>query len=100
MLQDNAPAHTAGTTSSYLRSVGVDVLKKWPGSSPDLNPIEHVWAWVKQRVYKLRPKTQAELEKCIYEVWEQLPDEMCTRLMSNLDRDWRRVVELDGRYIE
>ena len=31
---------------------------------------------------------------------EQVPDEMCTNLMSTLDRDWRRVVGLDGSYIE
>ena len=100
LLQDSAPAHKAGGTNRYLRSVGVQVLDKWPGSSPDLNPIEHLWAWVKQRVYKLRPKNQAELEKCVFEVWEQVPDELCTKLMSNMDRDWRRVVELDGGYIE
>lgn len=100
LLQDNAPAHIAVATKRYLRSAGVQVVEKWPGSSPDLNPIEHLWAWVKQMVYKLKPKTLAELEKCVDDVWEQVPDEMCTRLMSSMDRDWQRVVQLDGAYIE
>ncbi len=51
-------------------------------------------------VYKLKPKTLAELEKAVDEVWEQVPDDMCTRLMANMNRDWERVVELDGAYIE
>jgi|APIni6443716594_1056825.scaffolds.fasta_scaffold14312_1 transposase len=100
LLQDGAPAHVARSTQQYLRSAGVQVLEKWPGSSPDLNPIEHLWAWLKQRVYKLKPKTLAELEKAVDEVWEQVPDDMCTRLMANMDRDWERVVQLDGAYIE
>jgi len=100
LLHDGAPAHVAAGTKQYLRSAGVKVLEKWPSSSPDLNPIEHLWAWLKQRVYKLKPKTLAELEKAVDEVWEQVPDDMCTRLMANMDRDWARVVQLDGAYIE
>jgi hypothetical protein len=29
---------------------GQQVLRDWPPNSPDLNPIEHVWAYVQARV--------------------------------------------------
>ena len=38
-MQDGAPCHTAKVTIAYLQHEGVKVLK-WPGNSPDLNPIE------------------------------------------------------------
>lgn len=42
--QDGAPAHTAGLTSHYLESRGVEIMHPWPAQSPDLSPIENAWA--------------------------------------------------------
>jgi hypothetical protein len=44
--QDNAPAHKL---AAELLPAHVRVLR-WPPHSPDLSPIEHMWALVKKRL--------------------------------------------------
>ena len=40
---------TSGMVTDWLQSKGVSVLE-WAPYSPDLNPIEHIWAEMKRRV--------------------------------------------------
>ena len=52
---DNAPTHKAHQTQRWLQDNGVTVLD-WPANSPDLAPIENLWAVIKRRVELRRPQ--------------------------------------------
>ena len=67
LQQDNAPAHVASSTLSYLRDQNI-LLLPWLPFSPDLNPIEHVWAWMKKRVRQKNPQNLMDLAIAILEV--------------------------------
>ena len=54
LQHDNARPHTAQHTTTFLRNNGVQVMD-WSAISPDLSPIENVWAELKRRVYAHRP---------------------------------------------
>jgi hypothetical protein len=42
--QDNDPKHTAGAVQNYIRQSGKLLLDNWSAQSPDLNPIENLFA--------------------------------------------------------
>lgn len=49
-MHDNAPVHTASIIQELLAGLGVEVMV-WPPYSPDLNPIENIWALMKAIIY-------------------------------------------------
>ena len=44
---------------------------KWPGNSPDLNPIENLWAVVKKRLRKHNCTTKTKLTTTILQIWTE-----------------------------
>ena len=49
-IQDNAPPHRPSKISNFLESKNIIKLK-WPGNSPDLNPIENLFGIITRQVY-------------------------------------------------
>nr|WP_279571905.1 transposase [Volucribacter amazonae] len=47
-MMDNAAFHKGSDTKALIEAAGHTIL--WlPPYSPDLNPIERTWAWIKQK---------------------------------------------------
>jgi len=69
-MQDGAPCHTAKIVKTYLETKKVPMLP-WPGNSPDLNPIENIWALVKDRLSRQTITTKEGLVAELNRVWLQ-----------------------------
>lgn len=54
LVLDNASFHKAPTTLALAKKAGIELLFL-PAYSPDLNPIEHIWAAFKSRLQRVLP---------------------------------------------
>jgi len=105
-MQDNAPIHTAHIIRDWFAEQGIEVMD-WPPYSPDLNPIENLWALLKQEMYILHPElvgapNNAEtldlLIRCAINTWDRLGESLLNRLIDTMVHRVIAVIEAEGWY--
>jgi len=67
VVMDNASFHRKGRLHALAEGAGYSLLFL-PPYSPELNPIEHFWAWLKGRLRKILPLF-ASFDEALYEAF-------------------------------
>ncbi|RPA76391.1 hypothetical protein BJ508DRAFT_331167 [Ascobolus immersus RN42] len=71
----------------------------WPPYSPDINPIEHVWEWMKDWIDKMephRPKTVEEARNALYAAWDAVPFAIINKFIENIPHILEKIIEHEG----
>ena len=101
-MHDNAPSHASRYTVDHLDKKGFrgDKIMTWPAQSPDLNPIENLWAIVKMRLYPgpKQYKSKGDLWKAIQDVCAALKPEEISTLTESMDSRLFSVIQRNGCY--
>lgn len=101
LMQDGASGHRAAATLADLESRGITV-EKWPPFSPDLNPIETVWNWMKDYIedkYGLEEKPPTvKLRSYVTEAWNAVPESYLQDLLSTMPARCEAVIAANGRH--
>jgi transposase len=94
---DNDPKHKAKIVTKWLKHQQISVLD-WPPQSPDLNPIENLWHWFKNRLnsYETQPTSIHELWEHIQDTWETFTAEECIKLIESMPKRIFAVLEAKG----
>lgn len=81
IVWDNAPCHVAKVVKAEAARLGVQLVNL-PGYSPDLNPIERLWDWLREEVTRGR---------CHASVAELIAD--CQDFIAQINRDPLALVD-------
>ena len=95
--QDNDPKHTSKKAKKWMEDNELEVIW-WPAQSPDLNPIEHLWFYVKRKLqeYEVPPKGAHELWERLVKEWNGIPPEVCQNLIESMPRRIEAVIKANG----
>lgn len=67
-MHDSAPCHKARSVTEFLDRHNVQVLP-WPGNSPDLNPIENIWGFIKHGTSSKTITTRQQMVSELIKLW-------------------------------
>jgi transposase len=69
----------------------------WPANSPDLNPIENIWAILKQNVEKRTVRNKEDLVKVVEDEWCKIDQDLIRKIIESMPKRISQVVERNGK---
>lgn len=102
--QDNDPKHTSRDVQRDLEERLPRRVLSWPSYSPDLNPIENVWAILKRKVEKRIKElvakkkniTCATFLNTIRQEWDDLDDSVLLRCIESMPNRVQACIDAEG----
>ncbi len=88
-LQDGAPCHASKRIKDFLTDKPFKVID-WPGNSPDLNPIDNAWNFMKNKLRTQDISSVPKLKEAILKMWTQ---DICTEYLSSLSNSMPKRIE-------
>jgi transposase len=97
VMEDRAAPHAHHFQGKLFEAEGIERLP-WPSNSPDLNPIECAWYYIKRQISKRGniPQTRAEAEKAWEKAWNDLSQTRIQHWIERIPRHIQKVIEQEG----
>ena len=97
--QDGAPSHRPKKIKNYIKRWITKRILPHPPQSPDLNPIELIWAKMKGLVEKKRPQSKDQLLKAILSSWEQITLQDIRNCINDLPKKIEKIIDCKGELL-
>ena len=90
------PKHVSKSTQQWMKDNDI-VWWPTPAESPDMNPIENLWASLKYYIrHRVKPSTKEELVEGILAFWKTVTPEVCNNYINHLYKVIPEVVRRNG----
>ncbi|KMQ81580.1 transposable element tc3 transposase [Lasius niger] len=101
IAQDNSAVHTSRMVQAWFEANPDFEQLPWPAKSPDLNPIENVWAKMIESWIAGELRTKEALRNHVHQVWDELTlrPNYTENLVTSMPRRLQLVIQNDGFWI-
>jgi len=102
ILHDNDKRWKNNEVVSFIHNKGITQINDsiWPSYSPDLNPIENLWADLSARVFDRNPCGVDELKEFIEEEWKNTDMQLLQHLAYSMSKRCQLVSDAQGGRIK
>ncbi len=73
-------------------------MLEWASQSPDLNLIEHIWAYIKLKLKEFQAKNMSELKTEILRILNSIPLEFVQKLVNSMPKKSMKVYKAKGEH--
>ena len=102
-MEDGSKVHHSKVAKQWKEDHHILTLK-WVGNSPDLNPIENLWAYLKVKLRarwarlppNLRPTTADEIWEAAKEEWDAIPMALVNKLCDSWQSRLKECIKRTG----
>ncbi|KAL4500816.1 hypothetical protein ABPG72_020050 [Tetrahymena utriculariae] len=99
LVQDNDPKHTCNKVEVFCKANKINILRDWPSSSPDINPIENIWGWIKNKLKQQHITTKEQLLQQIDILWQEIPLDFILHAIQSMPNRLQQVINQNGSHI-
>lgn len=96
LQQDNARPHTSRSTRKFFEDQGLELLDEWPANSPDLNPIENLWGWMKRMLEPVKRTSVEDWKSKLEELWDSVSSELIEKLVVSMPQRIEACIAANG----
>ena len=96
-MDDGASCHDAHSVIQFCYEKGID-RPFWPSNSPDMNPIEWIWGWLKHALSNLKskPRNIAELKLALIQLANALTLQSIQKLIAGMPKRIEELSRVNG----
>ena len=96
VMEDNALVHKK-VCIPPREALGMETLE-WPPNSPDLNPIENIWSYMKDIIARdyAQVSSAKEMKRIVQDMWQQFTDGQWDKLIESMPNRMEAVIAANG----
>ena len=103
LVQDNSRVHTSREMQRYYAEHGVRVIEGWPPRSPDLNPVENLFADLQNRLSMnnfITQMSEEDLQNALMQEFNAFPVRRINNLVKSFPKWVEKVKQMRGGFVK